>query len=114
MTTSAYPAPTSGATRLSYLSGKYLLGNSVFKAAYSKVGQLGATANTGAQQYTLGYDHILSTRTTLYGLYTRLRNQSAINYGLSSASSGGGASTIVALGSGASPSAFSFGLKHVF
>lgn len=95
-----------------YLSGKYLMGSDIFKAAYSNVGQLGALANTGAQQYTLGYDHILSTRTTLYGLYTRLHNQSAINYGLSSASSGGGSSTIV--GAGASPSAWSFGLKHVF
>lgn len=84
------------------------------KAAYSRVGPLGTTANTGAQQYSLGYDHNLSARTTLYGLYTRLHNQSAINYGLSSASSGGGANTIVARGSGASPSALSFGIKHVF
>ncbi len=97
-----------------YLSGKYLIGNDALKAAYTRVGQLGATANTGARQYTLGYDHNLSKRTTLYGLYTKLQNQSAINYGLSSASSGGGASTIVAPGSGASPSAWSFGIKHVF
>lgn len=97
-----------------YVSGKYLLGKDALKAAYSKIGQLGTTANTGAQQYTLGIDHSLSTRTTLYGLYTRLHNQPAINYGLSNASTGGGASTIVAPGSGASPSAFSFGLKHLF
>ena len=88
--------------------------SNTFKAAYSNIGQLGTTANTGAQQYALGYDHNLSSRTTLYGLYTRLHNQAAINYGLSSASSGGGDSTIVQPGSGASPSAWSFGLKHVF
>ncbi|MBI3223265.1 MAG: porin [Nitrosomonadales bacterium] len=97
-----------------YVSGKYLMGKDALKAAYSKVGQLGPAANTGARQYTFGYDHSLSARTTLYGLYTRLHNQAAINYGLSSASSGGGTSTIVAPGSGASPSAFSLGLKHVF
>ena len=97
-----------------YLSGKYLVDSNTFKAAYSNIGQLGTTADTGAQQYTLGYDHNLSSRTTLYGLYTLLHNQSAINYGLSSASSGGGDSTIVQPGSGASPSAWSFGLKHVF
>lgn len=97
-----------------YLSGKYMLGKDAVKAAYSNIGQLGSTPNTGARQYTLGYDHYLSTRTTLYGLYTRLHNDPAINYGLSPASSGGGASTIVAPGSGASPSALSFGIKHIF
>lgn len=97
-----------------YLSGKYLFGRDALKAAYSKTGQLGPAAHTGAQQYTVGYDHSLSVRTTLYGLYTRLHNQAAIHYGLSSVSSGGGAGTIVAPGSGASPSALSIGLKHVF
>lgn len=97
-----------------YLSGKYLLGKGAVKAAYTRVGQLGATPGTDARQYTLGYDRILSARTTLYGLYTKLQNGPAINYGLSSASSGGGANTIVAPGSGASPSAWSFGIKHVF
>lgn len=97
-----------------YCSGKYLIGKDALKAAYTNVGQLGSTANTSAQQYTLGYDHILGARTTLYGLYTRLRNGPAIDYGLSSASSGGGAGTIVAPGSGASPSAWSFGIKHIF
>lgn len=97
-----------------YLSGKYLIGKDAMKAAYTRVGQLGNTPGTDARQYTVGYDHNLSVRTTLYGLYTRLQNGPAINYGLSSASSGGGASTIVAPGSGASPSAWSFGLKHIF
>ncbi|HXU92480.1 MAG TPA: porin [Gallionella sp.] len=97
-----------------YLSGKYLIGKDAVKAAYTSVGQLGTTANTDARQYTLGYDHTLSVRTTLYALYTRLHNGPAINYGLSSASSGGGANTIVAPGSGASPSAWSFGIKHIF
>lgn len=97
-----------------YLSGKYLIGKDAVKAAYTRVGQLGSTPGTDARQYTVGYDHNLSVRTTLYGLYTRLQNGPAINYGLSSASSGGGAGTIVAPGSGASPSAWSFGIKHVF
>jgi predicted porin len=97
-----------------YLSGKYFIGKDAVKAAYTRVGQLGNTSGTDARQYTVGYDHNLSARTTLYGLYTRLQNGPAINYGLSSASSGGGAGTIVAPGSGASPSAWSFGIKHIF
>lgn len=95
-----------------YLSGKYRIGKGAVKLAYAKAGQLGNTANTGANQFTLGYDHSLTKRTTLYGLYTRLNNQSGINYGLTTNGTGGGATTQA--GAGASPSALSLGVKHAF
>lgn len=93
-----------------YLSGKYSFGNDAVKAAYTNVGS-NATANTGATQFSLGYDHSLSKRTTVYALYTSLKSNSAANYGLSTAGTGG-ANTAIGLGS--APSAMSFGMKHTF
>lgn len=95
-----------------YLSGKYKSGRGAVKLAYTKAGQLGAAANTGADQFALGYDHSMSKRTTLYGVYTRLSNQSAINYGLTTNATGGGTTTQA--GAGASPSALSLGIRHSF
>ena len=95
-----------------YLSGQYKSGKGAVKLAYAKAGQLGNVANTGANQFTMGYDHAMSKRTTLYGIYTRLNNQSGINYGLTTNATGGGTTTQA--GAGASPSAFSLGVKHSF
>ncbi len=93
-----------------YLSGKYSFGNDAVKAAYTKVGS-GAAVNTGASQFSLGYDHSLSKRTTVYALYTALKSDSAANFGLS-ANGTGGANTAIGLGN--APSAMSFGMKHTF
>lgn len=95
-----------------YLSGKYSFGNDAVKAAYTKAGNLGATTNTGVKQFSLGYDHSLSKRTTLYVLYTKLSNDSAAGYTLSNNSSVGGVTTSAGLG--ASPSAIALGMKHTF
>lgn len=103
-----------------YLSGKYNFGSDAVKAAYTKAGNLANTVNTGASQFSLGYDHNLSKRTTLYALYTKLSNDSGAGYSLSSNSSVGGASTLAngtttgVTSLGASPSAFGFGMKHTF
>lgn len=94
-----------------YLSGKYSFGNDAVKAAYTKVGNLGATAASGASQFSLGYDHSLSKRTTVYALYTALKSDANANYGLSGTGTGA-ANTAIGLGS--APSAFSFGMKHTF
>jgi predicted porin len=95
-----------------YLSGKYSLGNDAVKLAYTKAGQAGATVNTGVNQFSLGYDHALSKRTTLYAQYTKIRNDLAAGYALSGVSSVGG--TTSSAGLGTSPSAFAFGMKHTF
>ena len=93
-----------------YLSGNYKMGMNAVKLAYGKAGQHGATANTGATQFSLGYDHGLSKRTKLYAIYSRISNKTASDYGFSQTTSA--ASTVN--GIGASPSAVSLGIKHTF
>jgi predicted porin len=102
-----------------YVSGKFNVGNAgAIKAAFTNAGKIGGgnTANTGAKQYSLGYDYSLNKRTTLYALYTKLKNESAAGYSFSiyngTAASIGGASTIA--GTGASPSAVAAGVLITF
>lgn len=112
----ACAALTAGADCLGHsayhLTGKYTVDSDSYKIAYTRVGELGGRSNTGASQLSLGYDHRLSKRSTLFALYTRLSNESAASYGL-----GGAAytsSNTAAIGAGADFSAFSVGLKHAF
>lgn len=100
-----------------YLAGKYNVSASdAVKLAYTKAGTnpqgagAAVVAGSGAKQVSLGYDHNMSKRTVLYALYTKLSNDSAATYVLSSVSTGSGALP----GAGASPSALSLGLKHSF
>lgn len=98
-----------------YLSGKYSFGNDAVKLAYSKAGNLAGSAagiDTSAKQVSIGYDHNLSKRTTLYVLYTGLRNGTGINYAL--ASTGVTTGTTAAAGNGAALSGMSFGMRHIF
>jgi predicted porin len=95
--------------RAYYLSGKYNFGSNAVKLAYANAGS-NATANTDATQVTLGFDHSLSKRTTVYALYTQISNGTAGVYALSA--NGTGAPAVAA--GGAKPSAFSFGMKHTF
>ncbi|MDD5058802.1 MAG: porin [Sideroxydans sp.] len=95
-----------------YVTGKYLFDANALKIAYTRTGNLGAAANTGATQLSLGYDHRTSKRTTLYVLYTKLSNDSNANYGLGNASFASAATA--SIGAGADPSALSLGMKHVF
>jgi len=95
-----------------YLSGKFNVSSSnAIKAAYSNAGST-ATANTGAKQFSVGFDHSLGKASTVYALYTKLSNQSAAGYTLSNNSSVGGFET--SAGAGSSPSVFAFGVKHTF
>ena len=101
-----------------YLAGKYNVSASdAVKLAYTKAGtnpQAAGTAtvaNSGAKQISLGYDHNMSKRTTVYALYTKLNNDSAATYGLGIA---GNTGAVANLGAGASPSAWSLGMKHTF
>ena len=94
-----------------YLGGKYSFGNDDVKLAYTTAGKIGGVANTGAKQISIGYDHSLNKRTTLYTQYTKISNQSGANFGITSAGSTAGGAA-VALGN--SPSGYAFGMKHVF
>lgn len=97
--------------RAYYLSGKYnVTANDAVKLAYANAGS-GAAINTGATQISLGYDHSLSKRTTVYAAYTKLSNDTTGVYALSA--NGTGAPVAVVAG-GAKPSAISLGMKHTF
>ncbi|MBI4937284.1 MAG: porin [Nitrosomonadales bacterium] len=94
-----------------YLGGKFAVtGSDAVKLAYTNANNLGNTANTGAKQISLGYDHAMSKRTTVYALYTRLTNDSAATYALGGTSTG----AVANVGADADPSAFSVGVKHSF
>ena len=102
-----------------YVSGKFNVGNAgAIKAAFTDAGNIGGgkTDNTGAKQYSLGYDYSLNNRTTLYALYTKLTNESAAGYSFSiyngTAASVGGPTTIA--GTGASPSSLAVGVRVTF
>lgn len=102
-----------------YVSGRFYVGSAgAIKAAFTDASNLagGNAANTGARQYSLGYDYILNKNVTVYALYTKLSNESAAGYSLSvsngTAASIGGPSTIS--GIGASPSALGVGVLVTF
>ncbi|MDH4215959.1 MAG: porin, partial [Gallionella sp.] len=98
-----------------YLAGKYRLGDDTIKAAYTNAGELnmnGGGQNTGAQQWSLGYDHKLSRRTSVYALYTRLNNDSGVSFNLAPTDASTGSASASA--AGADPSAFSVGMRHTF
>jgi len=97
--------------RAYYLSGKYnVTASDAVKLAYANAGS-GAAINTGATQISLGYDHSLSKRTTVYAAYTKLSNDTVGVYALSA--NGTGAPVGIA-GTGSKPSAISLGMKHTF
>ena len=99
-----------------YLSAKLNITDAdALKVAYSRAGQVGAASTlTGANQFSMGVDHDINERTTVDGLYTSLKHDKLAEYGLSSAASSGVYSVNTSGTGGASPSAFSFGLKHAF
>ncbi len=97
---------TTDDTKIWYLAGKYSFGNDAVKVAYTRDDMGGNTKK--AKQYSLGYDHSMSKRTSLYALYTKMND----------------VATTVTLGAcgnqncakinGDDPAGFSFGLKHSF
>ncbi|MDP2025212.1 porin [Sulfuriferula sp.] len=89
-----------------YLSGKYQMGAVALKAAYGKANS-NATANTGAKLYTVGADYSFSKRTTVYALYTQIKNDTNAGYNFAYNAASG-------IGAGDKPSGFSLGMKHAF
>ncbi len=97
-----------------YLGGKFnVTGSDAVKLSYTKAkevnGGAATAANSGANQYAIGYDHNMSKRTTVYALYTRLSNDTLQSYSLGTASTGA-----VAVTADADPTALSIGIKHTF
>ena len=103
----------SGDSKAWYLSGKYNLSSAdALKLAYAKVdSDAGNTSNTGAKQYTFGYDHKMSARSTIYALYSKLKNDGNANYQLGWNSEG---TSISNTAKGGDADTFSVGMKHSF
>jgi len=94
-----------------YLAGKFNVNaNDAVKLAYTSAGKVNGVTDTEATQFSLGYDHALSKRTTVYALYSKISNKTASNYTFSQATSAGGSNG----GLNADPSVWSLGMKHAF
>ncbi len=90
-----------------YGSIKHTMGNVVLKAAYGKAddGEGAANANTGATFWALGGDYMLSKRTSVYGVYSNINQDTAGDYNMLNYS---------AVGGGRDIDGFSLGIKHTF
>lgn len=62
------------------LSGMYRLGQSEFHLNMGVAGDRGGVRDTGAKQFTMGYNYLLSKRTKIYSYYTRLLNEANASY----------------------------------
>ena len=67
-------------------------------------------AGSKVAQLSLGYDHAMSKRTTVYAVYSKLNNDNASALALN----GTATDNIPASGLGANPSAIALGVKHSF
>ena len=103
-----------------YVPVSYQMGSNTFKLAYTKAGKsnqknaAGAdlSGSDGANQWSLGVNHAMSKRTSVYALYSVVRNDSNGAYSLGGAGSGIQA---VAPGSyGSNPRAVSVGMITSF
>lgn len=104
-----------------YLSGKYNVTTAdALKLAYTSVNHdVMSSVSTGAKQYSVGYDHKMSNRTTVYALYTRLNNDTNANYALGWNSGSTSLSANTSWAADVNPygqnvSAVSVGMKHAF
>jgi len=80
-TTTLGGAPFSeGKANIIRLSGMYALGASEFHANVGLAGKIDGVADTGAKQYTLGYNYNLSKRTKVYTYFTKVAADSATPY----------------------------------
>ena len=67
--------------RTSYrLSAMYTLGQNEFHVNFGHAGNRGGVANTGADQFTLGYNYNIDKQTKVYALFTKVNNQSGSSY----------------------------------
>ncbi|MBX9848793.1 MAG: porin [Rhodocyclaceae bacterium] len=103
----------------------YKTGNHGLYAAYAKAGKTetltGDVANSGAKQWSLGYDYSLSKRTIVGVNYTKIDNNAASNYGFfnqgntgTAAAAGALTGGIAGATNGATYSQLYAGVRHAF
>ena len=62
------------------LSAMYTVRQNEFHVNYGSAGNRAGLANSGADQFTLGYNYNLDKQTKLYALYTQVHNKSSVHY----------------------------------
>ncbi len=66
------------------VAGMYAMGASEFHLNYGMAGDFNGLSDTGANQFTVGYNYNLSKRTKLYAFYTQVDQDKNTNYYLGS------------------------------
>lgn len=96
-----------------YIAGKYnVTSNDALKLAYTHVNDISG-GNNGAKQTAVGYDHSMSKHTSLYALYTKVTDDT--NHSTTLGGFDGITGNVVGGGAkGASPYAWSLGMRHAF
>ena len=89
-----------------YVSAKHQMGAIALKAAYADADD-NATSSSGAKQASVGADYSFSKRTTMYALYTQIKNDTNAAYNFTYNPAAG-------IGAGDKVSGFSLGMKHAF
>ena len=62
------------------LSAMYTMGQNEFHANFGSAGNRAGASNTGAEQFSLGYNYNLDKDTKVYALYTHINNKSGASY----------------------------------
>lgn len=101
-----------GLDRTAYLvNAAYTMGSNSLKASFAKANDGDSSADTAAKQWTLGVEHAMSKRTSMYALYTKMDNAAGATYGIGG--NGAGGAYVPTVG-GDDPRAISLGMKHSF
>ena len=93
-----------------YASVSHRIGNITLAAAYTDRSDTGNGIDDGAKQYTGGVEYAFSKRTSVYGLYTKVKNDAAGTNNIGAATGIATVSTVA----GGDPSGFSLGMRHSF
>jgi len=92
------------------LGGSLKVGSGDAKLQYTRAGDVSGTSETGANMWSLGYDHHLSKRTDVYAAIAKTSNDSAASF----SAYGGGHGDNPGILTGESGTGFSVGMTHSF
>lgn len=111
----AAAAGTSAADRTSWMiNGAYTFGNNTVKLAYARArdsADKSTATSDGSKMWSIGLDHAMSKRTTVYGMYSSMRNDGNATRKQVAAITEAG---VTGVSAGADPKVWSFGIKHSF
>jgi len=105
----ATPSANAGTRNAYVLNVAHAMGANTLKASYGRANDGATAADTSAKNWTIGVDHSLSKRTSVYALYTKTDNAAGATYGVGGSGIGYNAAAI-----GEDPRAISLGMRHSF